>query len=129
MNSPNLFSFFLKIISALACTLGIMLITMYLLKRAMKRTIGVNNSLIKILSAQYLGPKSSIMIIDILGDILVIGISNNQISLLTRIVNQNSLEQLKDIQRQETKNLPFFDYLMHCKAKLYLHSHLQKGMK
>ncbi len=123
MNSPNLFPFFLKIISALAITLGIMLISMYLLKKAMKRTGGINDGLMKILSTQYLGPKNSIMLIDVLGDILVIGISNNQISLLTKIVDHSSLEQLKSIQRQEAKTPLFSDYLMRCKTKIFSHSH------
>ena len=123
MNSPNLFPSFLKIISALAVTLGIMVISMYLLKKAMKRTGRINDGLMKILSTQYVGPKSSIMLIDVLGDILVIGISNNQISLLTKIVGHSSLEQLKSIQRQEAKSPLFSDYLTLCKTKLFPNSH------
>jgi flagellar protein FliO/FliZ len=126
MNSLDLFPSFLKMISALAVTLGIMLITIYVLKKAMKRTGGINDGLIKILCTQYLGPKNSIMLIEVLGDILVIGISSNQISLLTKIADRNSLEQLKSIQGQRVKNPPFSDYLMLCKTKLFRHRHFVK---
>jgi flagellar biosynthetic protein FliO len=125
MNSPDLFPSFLKMVSALAVTLGIMLITIYLLKKAMKRT-GVNDGLMKILSTQYLGPKNSIMLIDVLGDILVIGVSSSQISLLTKIVDHNSLEQWKNIQGQGGKNPPFYDYLMRCKTKIFSQGHFVK---
>ena len=129
MNSPDLFPSFLKMVSALAVTLGIMLITIYLLKKAMKRTGGISDGLMKILCTQYLGPKNSIMLIDVLGDILVIGVSSNQISLLTKIVDHNSLEQLKSIRGQRIKNPPFSDYLMLCKTKIFPHGHFvnEKG--
>lgn len=126
MNSPDLFPSFLKMVSALAVTLGIMLIAIYLLKKAMKRTGVINDGLMKILSTQYLGPKNSIMLIDVLGDILVIGVSSNQISLLTKIVDHNSLEQLKNIQGQGGKNPPFSDYLMRCKTKIFSRGHFVK---
>ncbi len=113
-------------VSALAVTLGIMLITIYLFKKAMKKTGGINDGLMKILSTQYLGPKDRIMLIDVLGDILVIGVSSNQISLLTKIENDNSLEQLKNIQGQKGKNPPFSDYLIRCKTKIFSHSHFVK---
>ncbi|MBW1670339.1 MAG: flagellar biosynthetic protein FliO [Deltaproteobacteria bacterium] len=126
MNSPDLIPSFLKMVSALAVTLGIMLITIYLLKKAMKRTGVVNDGLMKILSTQYLGPKNSIMLIDVLGDILVIGVSSNQISLLTKIVDHDSREQLKNIQGQGGKNPPFSDYLMRYKTKIFSHGHFLK---
>ena len=126
MNSPDLFPSFLKMVSALAVTLGIMLVTIYLLKKAMKKTGGINDGLMAILSTQYLGPKDRIMLVDELGDILEIGVSSNQISLLTKIEDDNSLEQLKNIQRQGGKNPPFSDYLMRCKTKIFSHSHFVK---
>jgi flagellar protein FliO/FliZ len=126
MNSPDLIPSFLKMISALAITLGIMIIAIYLLKKAIKRTGVINDGLIKILSTKYLGPKNSIMLIDILGDILVIGVSSNQISLLTKIVDNDSLEKLNGIQIQGDKNPHFSDYLMHYKTKIFSHSHFIK---
>ena len=113
MNSPELFSSLLKIVSALAVTLGVMIIAAYLFKKIMKKGgVKINDrGLIKILSVKYLGPKSSIMLINVLGHIMVIGISNSGISLLTEIVGAESLEQLKNIQGQEGKSAPFSDYL------------------
>ena len=113
MNSPELFPSLLKIISALAVTVGVTIVAAYMIKKIMRRTgVGINNKeLIKILSAKYLGPKSSVMLIDVLGNIMVIGVSSSKISLLTEIVDSESLEQLKDIHGQKGKSVPFSGYL------------------
>lgn len=113
MNSPELFPSLLKIISALAVTLGVMIMVAYLFKKLVKKGGGAINGkeLIKILSAKYLGPKSSIMLIDVLGNIMLVGVSSSKISLLTEIVDSESLEQLKDIQGKEDKSGSFSDCL------------------
>ena len=120
MNSPELFPSILKMISALAVTVGIMVVVIYLFKKIMKKTGGGidDGKLIRILSTKYLGPKNSVMLIDVLGDIILIGISGSQISLLTKIVDPGSREQLKDIQGQEGKTASFSDYLTLCKTRL-----------
>ncbi len=113
MNSPELFPSLLKIISALAITVGVMIVAAYLFKKIVKKGEGEINGreLIKILSAKYLGPKSSIMLIDVLGNIMMIGVSSSKISLLTEIVDSESLEQLKDIQGRKGKRVSFSGYL------------------
>jgi len=113
MNSPELFSSFLKIASALAVTVGVLIVTAYLFKKVMKRGGGeINNrKLIRILSSQYLGPKSSVMLVDVLGQVMVIGISSGTISLLTEIMDPEALEQLKDIRGQKDKGASFSDHL------------------
>jgi len=113
MNSPELFPSLLKIISALAVTVGVMIVVAYLFKKIVKKGGGAINGgeLIKTLSVKYLGPKSSIMLIDVLGNIMVIGVSSSKVSLLTEIVESESLEQLKDIQGQEGKSVSFSDCL------------------
>jgi len=113
MNSPELFFSLFKIISALAATLGGMIVVAYLFKKIVKKGGGAINGkeLIKILSAKYIGPKNSIILIDVLGNIMVIGVSSSKISLLTEIVDSESLEQLKDINGQKGKSVPFSGYL------------------
>ena len=113
MNSPELFPSLLKIISALAATVGVIIVAAYLFKKIVKKGGGEINDreLIKILSSKYLGPKSSIMLISVLGNVMVIGVSSGNISLLTEIVDSESLEQLKEVQEQKGKSLSFSGYL------------------
>jgi flagellar protein FliO/FliZ len=119
MNSMELFPYILKIVSALAVVVGIMIMSIYLMKRIMKKTGGgINdNELINVLSTKYVGPKSSIMLIEVLGNIIVIGLSNSQISVLSRIKDQKSLEQMNDIRRQENSPASFSDHLSLFKKK------------
>ncbi|MBW2559589.1 MAG: flagellar biosynthetic protein FliO [Deltaproteobacteria bacterium] len=113
MNSPELFSSLLKIGSALAVTVGVLIVTAYLFKKATRRGGGEvdNRELIRILSSRYLGPKSSIMLVDVLGQVMVVGLSSGTISLLTEIMDPEALEHLKNIRGQKGKGASFSDYL------------------
>jgi len=112
MDSPELFSSLLKIVSALAVTVGIMIVTAYLFRKIVRRGGGgINRELVRVVSSQYLGPKSSIMLVDVLGHVLVIGISGGAISLLTEIEDSEALEHLKEIRGQKGRGASFSDYL------------------
>jgi flagellar biosynthetic protein FliO len=120
MNSLDLLPSFLTILSALAVVLGIMILSVYCIKRIMKKTGGHLNDgeLIKIISTKYLGPKSKIMLIEVSGNLMVISLSNHQISLLTRIKDQEAFAQLRDMQQQEHNAASFSDQLAFCKSRL-----------
>jgi len=113
MNSLELFPSLLKIVSALAITVGAVIFVSYLFKKIMNKggmRIG-NSELIKILSVKYLGPRNSIMLVNVSEHMMVLGITSNKISLLTEIVDPGSLEQLKDIQDQEGSHSSFSNVL------------------
>jgi len=113
MNSPELIPAFLKIVSALVLTVGIMILVAYLFKKIVKRTGAVigNDDLIQVLSVKYLGSKNSIMLVNVLDNIMAIGISNGGISMLTEIVDIESLEKLKHIQGKKDQRKSFPDHL------------------
>jgi flagellar biosynthetic protein FliO len=113
MNSVELFPSLLKMVSALAVTVGAIVFASYLFKKIMNKSgVKINDSeLIKILSVKYLGPKNSIMLINVSEHMMVIGVTSSKISLLTEIVDSESLEQLKGIQDNQGKSAPFSDYL------------------
>ncbi|MBT7259946.1 MAG: flagellar biosynthetic protein FliO, partial [Desulfobacula sp.] len=97
----------------LAVTVGAIVFASYLFKKIMNKSgVKINDSeLIKILSVKYLGPKNSIMLINVSEHMMVIGVTSSKISLLTEIVDSESLEQLKGIQDNQGKSAPFSDYL------------------
>lgn len=112
MDSPELFSSLLKIAAALAVTIGVMILLIFLFKKAMQRGGGeANRDLIRIMSSRYMGPKSSILLVDVMGHVLVIGIANGAMSLLTEIMDPESLEQLKGLRGTQQKGSSFSDYL------------------
>jgi flagellar biogenesis protein FliO len=50
---------------------------------------------IKVLSTGFLAPRKSIALVEVAGDVLVIGISNDQISLLGNVQDPERIEQIK----------------------------------
>ena len=61
--------------------------------------------MIKVIASQYIGIKKNISIVEIPGSILVVGVSNDNISLLTEIEDKGVL----DVLRQENfRNTPSF---------------------
>ena len=102
MESISFFPALLKMISALALVLGIMIGLAFLVRRFFQQTgmATPDGSAITILTVKYLGPKSSIMIVDILGEVVVIGVSNQQMSYLTTIDDEAALAKLKALSRR-----------------------------
>jgi flagellar protein FliO/FliZ len=110
----------LKMLSALALVLGLMVVAMYFLRKFMNKTGGgvETDELVKIVSTRYLGPKSSIVILDVLGRVVVVGVTNQQISLLTEIDDRESLDRLKTLRGRRAQSPALMDQLTLYKRKL-----------
>jgi flagellar protein FliO/FliZ len=113
MDTISFLPSFLKMLCALTIVIGIMVGAMYFFKRALQQTTaGVDTSqAINIVASRYLGPRSSIILLEILGRVIVIGICNNQMSLLTTISDADAMGRISDMQRQERRLPPIIDYL------------------
>ncbi|MEK7703272.1 MAG: flagellar biosynthetic protein FliO [Nitrospirota bacterium] len=81
----ELFLGLLKMGGALLVVLGAIATTAYLGKRFVLPRFGLKNSPIQILAVSYLGQKKEIALIEVGGTFLVVGITPNQISLLTQM--------------------------------------------
>jgi flagellar protein FliO/FliZ len=110
----------LKMLSALALVLGLMVVAMFFLRKFMSKTGGgvESDELVKIVSTRYLGPKSSIVILDVLGRVVVVGVTNQQISLLTEIDDRESLDRLKTLRGRRSQSPALKDQLTLYKRKL-----------
>jgi len=109
-----------KMISALAVVLGVMLAGLWAVRKFMKKTgAGVDDERkIRVLNTRYLGPKSSIMHLDVLGSVIVIGVTGSQISMLTTITDEESLESLKSPRAGDGGSQAFLDQITLYKRKL-----------
>jgi len=108
--APDIVSNAFQMLTALGIVLGGLLVIFYLMKRFFKRDVGRSKEqLIKVIASQYIGIKKNISIVEIPGSILVIGVSNDNISLLTEIENEVVLDSL----RQENSRISpsFSDHL------------------
>ena len=119
MDSVAILPSFFKMIFALAIVLGLLVGAMYFFKRILPRTSVrmSDNSLINIIATRYLGPKGSIMLVEVLGKVIVIGISSNQMSHLETISEPEALERLKHTGIREKGSSPSLaDYLRRNKV-------------
>jgi flagellar protein FliO/FliZ len=110
----------LKMISALAVVLGVMLAGLWAARKFMNKTgAGVDDGqMIRVLSTRYLGPKSSILLLDVLGNVIVVGVSGTQITMLTTITDEESLERLRAPRSGDSSSQPFLDQITLYKRKL-----------
>ena len=117
MNStPDMLSGAFQMLAALGIVLGGLLVVFYLMKRYMKRDAGgANGQLIKVIASQYIGIKKNIALVRVPGTILVVGISNDRISLLTKIEDQAILEAIQ--QEGAGVSPSFSDHLQRLTAR------------
>lgn len=108
MDNVSLVSSFLKMIFALAIVLGLLIGVMYFIKNFMQRTTpsADNQALINILSSRYLGPKSSIILVEVLEQVIVVGISGQQMTPLARIDDPLAIAKIK-ARRSQTPTASF----------------------
>jgi len=111
MSTLDFLASLLKMISALAVVLGVMLAGLWAVRKFMNKTgSGVDSGqMIRVLSTRCLGPKSSILLLDVLGSVIVVGVSGGRMSLLTTITDEDSLERLRSTGPGEIEAQPFLD--------------------
>jgi flagellar biogenesis protein FliO len=98
---------------ALVVILAGLLLILHLTKRiAQKGARKSKDPLIKVLAHEYIGMKKCISLVEVPGCILVVGISNEGLCLLTKIENEKILEMVKG---QEVDN-PGTSFLTQLRA-------------
>ena len=117
--APDLFSSAVRMVSALAVTLGILFLIFYLLRWFFSKRGGAFGSrgLIRVISTTYLGNKRSLVLADIAGEKVVLGLSNQAVTLLAKIDSQESLERISAAEKDVQSGRPFLWYLESFMAK------------
>lgn len=87
METASFWPSFFKMLIALSLVLGVLVGAMYLFGRLMRRTAAgtKDDEVINIVATRYLGPKNTIMLLEVLDNYVLIGLANNQISHLGAI--------------------------------------------
>ncbi|MFH1076018.1 MAG: flagellar biosynthetic protein FliO [Pseudomonadota bacterium] len=77
----------IKMIAKLSIVLGLLVLTIYLMKRvSLFRGSGSSNKLIKLVASLPVGSKSHLLLVEVLNERLLIGVSQDSISLLTKTI-------------------------------------------
>ena len=112
MNTPpEMLPSLLKMVASLGIVLGGVLMTLWLVRRFIQSRSGrFNGQLIRLLASSTVGLKKNIALVEVPGQILVLGMTGDRISLLTKIDNPESIRQIHgDLAAKPT--IPFAEHL------------------
>lgn len=89
--SPELWITLFKSFGMLCIVLAFLMAVLWLLRRVYHHSGGAQPGLIQILASSYVAPKERIVLVDVLGEKLLLGITSQQINLLTKIVDEKDI--------------------------------------
>ncbi len=123
---PSLGEAVVKVGSALAIVLALVLLVSFGARKylnAMEGSLGSKKQ-VKVLSSHHIGVKKNVTIIEVAGEILVLGVANESINLLARYTDEDKIEELRFAHRLPDrpngmfKKLPFLSGIKKVKQKI-----------
>jgi len=111
---PDLISTAVKMFAALAVLLVLLVLALYVSKRLLGRGAPRYSGLIRILSSIHVGVKKTITMVEVPGAVLVLGVTNDHIRLLTKIEDESLLDQFEVSENQAMPG----SFLNHLKSLL-----------
>lgn len=111
--SPDLYASFIKMILALGILLALLFAGLFVFKRFTGKKIGIGgqNPGIKVITSAYIGPKKSIVLVDIAGERIVVGITPNHISMLARLGKEGEFGNILEEQMSLNDKVELHDDL------------------
>lgn len=97
-----------KAVITLVFVLGLLGVSLYALKQYMKRGgkgAAKSKPPVKVLNTFILGQKKNLAIVEVAGEIIVLGITPASIHFLTKIEREDSIEELKKFQGAGTRSI------------------------
>ena len=95
-NSPDMVTTALNLFFALVIVLASLLLLFYFFKKVVKKYYhNSDNMLIQVLDTSFIGVKKNISLVEVPGAVLVLGITNDNISFLTKIDKKDVMKKLE----------------------------------
>ncbi len=104
--TPEIWAAFARTFSMLFVVLIVLVLLFYFIKRLSKRSGHGGNELISVLAAHYISPKEKILLLDVLNEKILIGVTPQRISQLATIDNDIDLTP-----KDKTSDMKFADFL------------------
>lgn len=110
---PDLYTTAIKTFSTLAIMLAVILIGFYLVKRFWPRGAGFMNThqWVKVITATSIAPKKMISLVEVGDEILVLGLTDSHMSLLTKVTDEKLIHCLRTQQGKRGAGSPFYQQL------------------
>ena len=104
--SSEVWTAFARTFSMLLVVLIVLVLLFYIIKRISNKGRGRGDGFISVLAVHYISPKEKILLLDVLNEKILIGVTPQNISNLAIIDSDIDLTQ-----RQENKKMKFSDFL------------------
>jgi flagellar protein FliO/FliZ len=103
VDSISFFWSFFKMLAALAIVIALMIVATYFIKKYFLHSLPEMNgsALINIVSTRHLSPKNSLILVEVFGQVILVGVSNQQIAMLSRIDDPAAMEKIKNTRLTE----------------------------
>ena len=107
---PDVYSTAIKTFSILFIILAVILTVFWLIKRFWPKGSGFmgNDQWIKVIATRYIAPKKMVVLVEVAGEILALGLSGDQITMLTKVANDQMIHHLKESQQNKAAGSPFY---------------------
>ena len=107
---PDLYSAAVKTFSILFIILAVILTVFYLIKRFWPRGLEFmgRDQWIRVIAATSIAPKKMVALVEVAGEILVLGLTGDQITMLTKVTDGKMIHHLKESQEKKTTGSPFY---------------------
>jgi len=127
LDSVSFFWSFFKMLAALAVVIAMMIGAMYFIKKYFYQSPAAagESALIHVISSCHLGPKNSILLVEVLGQAMLLGVTDHQMSILATITDPEAVEKLKGVRLKE-RLLPVSDPFSRYKSLLQNFSRMRK---
>lgn len=85
--APEIYGSFIKMLIVLGILIALLLVVLYVVKKFVWKKIGKGGQEdgIKVITSAYVGPKKSIALVEVAGERIVVGITSDNISMLTKV--------------------------------------------
>lgn len=110
--APTIFTSSIRVVAAFLIVLSLMLITYYFVKKYLLKEgslLGMEKQ-VKVISTNYLGSKKNITLVEIAGEVLVLGVTATNITMLTKIQNKEVVEKIKRKKERPLLKPPKFHF-------------------
>jgi flagellar biosynthetic protein FliO len=110
LTPPDFYFAAVKAFSILFIILAAILTAFYLIKRFWPKASGLmgNDSWIKVIAATYIAPKKMVVLVEVAGETLVLGLTGDHITMLTKVANEQMIHHLKASQEKKATHAPFY---------------------
>ena len=93
--APDMLATALKMVAALGVVLGGLFVVYYFTRRMTRSDgAGTRDKLIRVVANKFIGVKKNICMVEVPGSVLILGITNDRITLLSEINDEKILERI-----------------------------------